>query len=489
MKIFFNRIAVVVFVLFCQTAFSQTHPQIGQLSGINYQAVAIDENGKQIVGMDVMGKPLYEKTIGVRFSILKGNAGPVEYEETHTALTDKYGLFSLVIGHGDVSANGTYNNLLDIPWIDADQWLKVEISTKNDGNYRIVSLQQFMSVPYSFYTDDIADDAITTWKVLDSTLVNQDIHTSAVDSRTILDSTIINEDLHTSSVDSRTILDSTIINEDLHTGSVDSRTILDYTIINEDLHTGAVDTRVILDSTIINEDIHTGAVDSRTILDYTILNEDLNTGSVDTRVVLDSTLLNEDISTGAIDTRTIENGTILNEDIANGTIDLTTKVTGVLPVPNGGTGVPSSTDHGLLIGGGSAPIRSLPAATDGQIAVGVTASDPVLKVLSNGFGINITTTPDSVIISSGIQGVNSQQAAVVSPGNLQNGANWISGPLTIQGVALGNIVVGSLNDDLHGCMMTTYVSGNNQIKVSIFNGTGNTVNFGSNLTLRVFVVQ
>ncbi|MFM2206444.1 MAG: hypothetical protein RL213_419 [Bacteroidota bacterium] len=457
-----------ILIFSCHSLMAQ-HPQIGQLQGINYQAVAIDEYGKQIVGMDVTGKPLYEKTIGVRFSILKGNAGAIEYEETHTALTDKYGLFSLVIGKGTVSANGQYSNLMDMPWIDADQWLKVEISTRNDGNYRLVSLQQFMAVPYSFYTDDIADDAITTWKVLDSTLVNQD--------------------LHTSSVDSRTILDSTIINEDIHTGAVDSRTVLDYTLLNEDIGAGSVDSRTILDSTIVNEDIRTGAVDSRAVLDYTLLNEDIGTGSVDTRTILDSTILNEDIRTGSVDTRTILDETILNEDIANGTIDLTTKVTGVLPVPNGGTGVPSSTDHGLLVGGGNGPIRSLPAASDLQIPVGVTASDPVLKVLSSGVGINITQTADSVIISSGIQGVNSQTAATVSPGTLQDGSTWNSGPLTIQGVALGNIVVGSLDGDLHGCMMTTYVSGNNQIRVAIFNGTGSTVNFNGTYTLKVLVVQ
>lgn len=168
---------------------------------------------------------------------------------------------------------------------------------------------------------------------------------------------------------------------------------------------------------------------------------------------------------------------------------LATKDTGICPVPNGGTGVASSSDGGLLIGGGAGPIRSLPAATDLQIPVGVTAADPVLKVLSSGMGINITQTVDSVIISSGIQGVNSQTAATVSPGTLQNGDTWNSGPLTIQGVSLGNIVVGSLDGDLHGCMMTTDVSGINQIRLALFNGTGSTVNFNGSYTLKVLVVR
>src|SRR4030042_4183860 len=73
---------------------------IGDLKGIYYQAVAIDEDGKEIVGMDVNGKPLYEKAIGVRFTITKGLNGPVQWQEVHTTTTDRYGLFSLTIGQG-----------------------------------------------------------------------------------------------------------------------------------------------------------------------------------------------------------------------------------------------------------------------------------------------------------------------------------------------------------------------------------------------------
>ena len=195
MKKLIYTFAVLVFA--CQAMLAQ---RIGNLDGINYQAVAIDENGKEIVGMDVEGKPLYEKTIGVRFSILSGSNGPVQYQETHTVLTDKYGLFSLVIGLGAQTGAGQYTKLLDIPWIDANQFLKVEIAIKNDGNYKLVSLQKFMSVPYSFYTDDIADNAITSAKILDSTIVNQDIQTGAIDSRTLLNSSILNEDIADSTI-------------------------------------------------------------------------------------------------------------------------------------------------------------------------------------------------------------------------------------------------------------------------------------------------
>ncbi len=169
----------LLFILLFATVGQISGQDIGNLHGINYQAVAIDEDGKEIVGMDMEGKPLYDKEIGVRFTIQKGKDGEVLYQETHETLTNQHGLFSLTIGKGN-QTGGTYSHLNDIPWIDADQWLKVEISIENDGNYRLISNQRFMSVPYSFYTDNIADNAITTEKILDSTIINEDIADSTI---------------------------------------------------------------------------------------------------------------------------------------------------------------------------------------------------------------------------------------------------------------------------------------------------------------------
>jgi hypothetical protein len=123
-----------------------------QLRGLNYQAVAIDENGKEIVGMDLSGQSIQNKTIAVRFSILSGSSnGTILYQEVHSANTDRYGLFSLIIGDGNVSNSGQYQLMVDIPWSAANQFLKVEIDIKNDGNYKLMSIQQFMATPYTFY--------------------------------------------------------------------------------------------------------------------------------------------------------------------------------------------------------------------------------------------------------------------------------------------------------------------------------------------------
>src|SRR5581483_6112003 len=59
---------------------------------------------------------------------------------------------------------------------------------------------------------------------------------------------------------------------------------------------------------------------------------------------------------------------IVNADIANTTIDLTTKVTGVLPVANGGTGQSTAlTPGGILFGSSATVMGNTAAGSSGQI--------------------------------------------------------------------------------------------------------------------------
>ena len=509
-----------------------THAQkIGNLDGIFYQAVAIDNETREIVGKDIVSKPLYNKTIQVRFTITNGINGPVQWQEVHETITDKYGLFTLTIGQGEITSATPYMSMLEIPWIDAIQFLKVEIDSKNNGNFELVSYQKFMSVPYAFYCDDIADDAILTSKILDSTIVNADMHTAAIDSRTILDetiiaadihtgavesdeildSTIVNADLHTAAIDSRTILDETIIAADIHTGAVESDEILDSTIVNADLHTAAIDSRTILnetiiaadihagavesdeilDSTIVNADLHTAAIDSRTILDETIIAADIHTGAVESDEILDSTIVNADLHTAAIDSRTILDGSIQTTDIADGAINsskiadgaikvddiadnainLQTKVSGILPVTNGGTGNASFVSGEIITGNGNSGLSS--------------------KVLaSRDSSIRIIHTEDSIILSASLPGsvINSDPAGTFNVGNLANGSTYVSNAINSFEVNLGDIVVGSIDKNLEGCILTAYVSQPNVIRIAIFNGTGTTKNLGQ-VNVKVYVIK
>jgi hypothetical protein len=105
--------------------------------GINYQAVARDNNGKEIVNTD----------IEVRFTIRSGSpTGTEVYQEVFTDVTtSRYGVFSLVIGKGD-PVTGTFEG---IDWSTANHYLQVEVKFEN--NFMDMGTMQFMAVPYALY--------------------------------------------------------------------------------------------------------------------------------------------------------------------------------------------------------------------------------------------------------------------------------------------------------------------------------------------------
>jgi len=107
--------------------------------GIFYQAVARDNSGKELVNQD----------IEVKFSIISGNPlGPVVYQELHNVTTSRFGVFSIIIGHGTVTG-GTYDNLSLVQWGSAFHYLKVEV--KFDNNFVDMGTMQFLAVPYALY--------------------------------------------------------------------------------------------------------------------------------------------------------------------------------------------------------------------------------------------------------------------------------------------------------------------------------------------------
>jgi hypothetical protein len=105
--------------------------------GINYQAVARDNNGDELVNTD----------IEVRFSIKTGSpTGPVVYQEVFTGVTtSRYGVFSLIIGKGD-PVLGTFEG---IDWSTTNHYLQVEVKFENI--FMDMGTMQFMAVPYALY--------------------------------------------------------------------------------------------------------------------------------------------------------------------------------------------------------------------------------------------------------------------------------------------------------------------------------------------------
>ena len=138
-------IATLVFLAISYLALAQAPPQ-----GINYQAVAIDEGSTELVGVDLVGQPLLNKVIRVRFTIIKNSVnGPTTYREYHSTTTDDYGLFSVVIGQGNLDDSPM--EFSEIQWGTGDHFLKVEIDASGGTIYKFMSLAQFWSVPYALF--------------------------------------------------------------------------------------------------------------------------------------------------------------------------------------------------------------------------------------------------------------------------------------------------------------------------------------------------
>lgn len=108
--------------------------------GVYYQAVARDNYGKELAG----------KEIDVRFSIISDNPlGTVVYQELHSkVVTSKYGVFSLIIGHG-TPTGGIYGELSQITWSQSPHYLKVEV--KFESSFIDMGTMQFLSVPYALF--------------------------------------------------------------------------------------------------------------------------------------------------------------------------------------------------------------------------------------------------------------------------------------------------------------------------------------------------
>ena len=70
-----------------------------------------------------------------------------------------------------------------------------------------------------------------------------------------------------------------------------------------------------------------------------------------------------------------------------------------ITVAQGGTGVATLTDRGVLLGSGTDPIMALGAMTNGQLVIGSTGADPVVASITDGEGIDTTVGAGTLTIA------------------------------------------------------------------------------------------
>jgi formylglycine-generating enzyme required for sulfatase activity len=107
--------------------------------GINYQTVI----------RDGAGNILPDAEISLQMTIRTGAPdGVVVYQETHDATTNAFGLVNLVIGNG-TPLSGTFAT---IEWGKNSHYLQTAIDADGSGNYVVLGVTQFLSVPYANYS-------------------------------------------------------------------------------------------------------------------------------------------------------------------------------------------------------------------------------------------------------------------------------------------------------------------------------------------------
>ena len=115
-----------------------------------------------------------------------------------------------------------------------------------------------------------------------------------------------------------------------------------------------------------------------------------------------------------------------NVSITGGSI---TGITDLL-VADGGTGVSTLLDHGVLVGSGTDPVTVLAVGTNGQVLIGSTGADPVFGTITDGDGITATLGAGTLGIEVDLK---ADGGLVIESGEiaLDLGASSITGTLAV----------------------------------------------------------
>jgi len=83
-------------------------------------------------------------------------------------------------------------------------------------------------------------------------------------------------------------------------------------------------------------------------------------------------------------------------------IALASAVTGTLGADNGGTGLTTITDGGIMLGSGTSAVTVTSQPTNGQLLVGSTGSDPVLATLTDGTFVTVTEGAGTITLEAAV---------------------------------------------------------------------------------------
>lgn len=154
----------------------------------NYQAVA----------RTLEGEALADTPLEVRIGIFAtAPDGVLMWQEDHAVTTDGFGLFTLTIGTGTSTGNGSLSAFDQISWGATSYFLEVAID--EGGGFESLGSQQLVSVPYALYAESSgsAGGLITDfYSENDSLIINEADEEWVVDLGPLLEEALVGESIN-----------------------------------------------------------------------------------------------------------------------------------------------------------------------------------------------------------------------------------------------------------------------------------------------------
>lgn len=134
-----KRILLSLLLVFVVFSLSAQAPQ-----SFKYQSVVRTSDGTAVIA---------SQNVAFQITILQGSdSGTEVYSETHSVLTNQFGLASFNIGEGS-----TTDDFSTIDWGADSYWVKVEIDPSNGSSFEEVGTNQLLSVPYALHAKSSED--------------------------------------------------------------------------------------------------------------------------------------------------------------------------------------------------------------------------------------------------------------------------------------------------------------------------------------------
>ena len=288
------------------------------------------------------GYLLKNQDVGLKISVLFNSSnGIAVYSEEHTVESNNNGLVTLIIGEGVSS-----DVFSDIDWGGGEFFLKVEVDPEGGVNYVMEQTSQLLSVPYALYAGNANVNLSVTGQDYITISGNQ-INASKIDATTDI---VGLSDVSTSGdyddlINTPTLFDGDYANltntPQLNDGKIfvgDSSNKSSEVAVSGDVTITNAGVTAIGAEKVVNTMLVDDAVTTVKITDANVTTAKLADDAVTTVKITDANVTTAKITDANVTTAKLADDAVTNAKIANATIDLTSKVTGVLPIANGGTG-------------------------------------------------------------------------------------------------------------------------------------------------------